>query len=157
MARYEHLPIYKEAYDLALYFEKAVRGFSRYDKYTLGADLRNLGREILRLIQRANSQEDRIGTLREIRRYVDDLILLSPRREELVAWQSAIGSFLRENLLLELNVSRCRTAPLSSGVDFLGFRTTRLKSSRDSGNRSQRQATSKRTFRSKRILTGTSA
>ena len=61
MARYEHLPIYKEAFDLALYFEKAVRGFSRYDKYTLGADLRNLSREILRLIQRANSQEDRIG------------------------------------------------------------------------------------------------
>ena len=54
MARHEHLPIYKEAYDLALYFEKAVRSFSRYDKYTLGADLRNLSREILRLIQRAN-------------------------------------------------------------------------------------------------------
>jgi hypothetical protein len=31
MARYEHLPIYKEAFDLALYFEKTVRGMSRYD------------------------------------------------------------------------------------------------------------------------------
>ena len=34
MARYEHLPIYKKAFDLFLYFEKIVRKFSRYDKYT---------------------------------------------------------------------------------------------------------------------------
>jgi hypothetical protein len=72
-ARHEHLPIYKEAYNLALYFEKAVRGFSRYDKYTLGADLRNLSREILRLIQRASSEEDRIATLREVRVKVEEL------------------------------------------------------------------------------------
>lgn len=44
MARYEHLPIYREAFDLALYFEKTVRSMSRYDKYTLGTDLRNLSR-----------------------------------------------------------------------------------------------------------------
>ena len=73
MARYEHLPIYKEAFDLALYFEKTVRGMSRYDKYTLGTDLRNLSREVLRLIQRANSEEDRVGTLREVRGKVEEL------------------------------------------------------------------------------------
>ena len=28
MARYEHLPIYKEAFDLALYFEKTVRSIT---------------------------------------------------------------------------------------------------------------------------------
>ncbi len=47
MARYEHLPIYKKAFDLFLYFEKIVRKFSRYDKYTLGADLRNTTRSVL--------------------------------------------------------------------------------------------------------------
>ena len=35
MARYEHLPIFKKAMDLAIYFEKIVRNFSRYNKYTL--------------------------------------------------------------------------------------------------------------------------
>jgi hypothetical protein len=40
MARYEHLPIYKGAMDLTIYFEKIVRNFSRYHKYTLGSELR---------------------------------------------------------------------------------------------------------------------
>ena len=56
MARYEHLPIYKAAFDLCLHFEKLVRGMARYDKYTLGSDLRSLSRELLRLIVRANSR-----------------------------------------------------------------------------------------------------
>ena len=38
MARYEHLPIYKKAFDLAVHFEKVAAGFSRYHKYTLGTD-----------------------------------------------------------------------------------------------------------------------
>jgi len=35
MAQTEHLPIYKSAYDLCLYFEQVVRNFSRYHKYSL--------------------------------------------------------------------------------------------------------------------------
>ena len=38
MARYEHLPIYKKAFDLNLYFEQTVQQFSRYHKYTLGTE-----------------------------------------------------------------------------------------------------------------------
>ena len=38
MARYEHLPIFREAYDLTVHIEKIVRNFSRYHKYTLGTD-----------------------------------------------------------------------------------------------------------------------
>jgi hypothetical protein len=46
MARYEHLPIYLEAYDLTVHIEKIVRNFSRYHKYTLGTDLRNKTRAV---------------------------------------------------------------------------------------------------------------
>ena len=35
MAQSEHLPIYKASYDLCLYFEQVVHGFSRY--HTPGA------------------------------------------------------------------------------------------------------------------------
>jgi hypothetical protein len=52
MARYEHLPIYKKAMETAVYFEKIVRGFSRYNKYTLGSELRAVSRDILKLIIR---------------------------------------------------------------------------------------------------------
>jgi hypothetical protein len=37
MAQYEHLPIYKAAFDLQIYFEGIVKNFSRYHKYTHGA------------------------------------------------------------------------------------------------------------------------
>ena len=55
MARYEHLPIYKTAMDLAVYLEQVVRNFSRYHKYTLGSDLRQQSRELVTMIVRANS------------------------------------------------------------------------------------------------------
>ena len=55
MAQYEHLPIYKKAFDLALYFEKIVCHFNRYHKYQIGAELRQQSREVLRQIVRANN------------------------------------------------------------------------------------------------------
>lgn len=70
MARYEHLPIYKAAYDLALHMEKIVRNFSRYHKYTLGAELRDSSRNILKRIIAANNTGDtgeRIRILEELR------------------------------------------------------------------------------------------
>ena len=38
MAQYEHLPIYKKAFDMTVYIENIVKGFSRYHKYTLGVE-----------------------------------------------------------------------------------------------------------------------
>ncbi|MBN1887428.1 MAG: hypothetical protein JW850_05540 [Thermoflexales bacterium] len=49
MARYEHLPIFHAAYELAVHVEKIVRHFSRYHKYTLGTELRNKSRGIYRI------------------------------------------------------------------------------------------------------------
>jgi len=41
MARYQHLPIWRDANRLLPVVEQAVRSFPRYHKYTLGSDLRN--------------------------------------------------------------------------------------------------------------------
>ncbi len=73
MAQYEHLPIYKKAFDMTIYIENIVRGFSRYHKYTLGADLRNLSREIVRLIIKANSEKERVSTLQHLRDAIEEL------------------------------------------------------------------------------------
>ena len=59
MAQSEHLPIYKRAYDLCLYFEQVVRNFSRYHKYSLGQDLRDGARRTLKLVVRANARVTR--------------------------------------------------------------------------------------------------
>ena len=40
MAQYEHLPIYKSAMDVAVYFEKTVKNFSRYHKLNLSSNKR---------------------------------------------------------------------------------------------------------------------
>ena len=50
MTRYEHLLIYKWAMDLTIYFERIVRNFIRYHKYTPGSKLREKSREIVGLI-----------------------------------------------------------------------------------------------------------
>jgi hypothetical protein len=65
MARYEHLPIYKKAFDLAVHFEKVVAGFSRYHKYTLGMELRNRSRGIALTIIRANSSRNYGDTIQK--------------------------------------------------------------------------------------------
>lgn len=44
MAYYENLPIYKKALGLAVILENTVRGFPRYHKYAIGADMRNMAR-----------------------------------------------------------------------------------------------------------------
>ncbi|MBI5047638.1 MAG: four helix bundle protein [Deltaproteobacteria bacterium] len=73
MAQYEHLPIYKKAFDMTIYIENIVKGFSRYHKYTLGTDLRNLSREVVRLIIKANSERDRLSTLQSLRDTIEGL------------------------------------------------------------------------------------
>ena len=76
MARYEHLPIYKQAMDLAIYLEKIVRNFSRYHKYTLGSDLRDASREIVGFIIKANSTAERLPVLLELRQRLEGLMVL---------------------------------------------------------------------------------
>jgi len=67
VARYEHLPIYKQAMDLAIYFEKIIRNFSRYQKYMLGSELRDKSRAIVGLIIKANSTVEKLAILFELR------------------------------------------------------------------------------------------
>ena len=73
LAQYEHLPIYKAAFDLLVYFEKIVKNFSRYNKYTHGKALRELAREILMLIVRANNAYNKRPVLEEVRIKLEEL------------------------------------------------------------------------------------
>lgn len=76
MAQTEHLPIYKASYDLCLHLEQVVHGFSRFHKYSLGDDLREGARRILKLVVRANARRDKVSVLYEIREEVEQLKVL---------------------------------------------------------------------------------
>ena len=76
MAQSEHLPIYKRAYDLCLYLDQVVRNFPRYQKYSLGTDLRAAARQALRLVVRADSRRDKTPTLLELREELEELKVL---------------------------------------------------------------------------------
>jgi hypothetical protein len=54
MAQYEHLPIYRQAMQLAIHLEQVVRKFSRYNKFTLGSELRCQAHDIVGLIIKSN-------------------------------------------------------------------------------------------------------
>ena len=81
MARYEHLPIYKATFDLACEAERAVRAFSRYNKYTLGTDLRNRARALVDSVIEANGSTDRARVLKRLRGEIESFkVLVRPAR-----------------------------------------------------------------------------
>ena len=75
MARYEHLPIYKGAMNLAIFLEINVKNMSRYHKYTIGSELRNKALRALSLVVRANSifGENRKNVLVELRIVLEEM------------------------------------------------------------------------------------
>jgi hypothetical protein len=88
MAHYEHLPIYKSAMDVAVYFEKIVKNFSRYHKYTLGSELRMLSREMVKLIIKVNSARDKLPLLHELREQLEALKIVIRIAKEVQAFTS---------------------------------------------------------------------
>ena len=50
-----------------------MRSFSGYHKYSLGADLRDGARRVLKLVVRANSRRDKLPVLLDVREEVEEL------------------------------------------------------------------------------------
>ena len=104
MARYEHLPIYKQAMDVAVHFEQVVAGFSRYHNDTLGTELRNKSREIVSQIIRANAERDKTPKLIGLRGQLDELFILIRLAKEVQAFKS----FTAYQFTVEQVASVCR-------------------------------------------------
>ncbi len=104
MARYEHLPIYKQAMVVAVHFERIVAGFSRYHKYTLGSELRDTSRQVVALVIRANAEPDKTGALLELRAKLDELLVLIRLAKEVQAFKS----FAAYRFTVEQVASVCR-------------------------------------------------
>jgi hypothetical protein len=87
MARTDHLPIYKRCYDLCLHLERVVAGFSRYHRYSLGAELRDGARRALVLVVRANSRQEKTPLLLELREELETLKVLLRLCHDVKAFQ----------------------------------------------------------------------
>jgi hypothetical protein len=65
MARYDHLSVYQNAYDLNLYFFKLSRGFPKDFKYGLAGEVKSLLSELLDQIVIANNATDKVIVLKK--------------------------------------------------------------------------------------------
>ena len=88
MAYYENLPIYRKAVELTVLMENTVRGFARYHKYSIGADMRNLSRAIAALIIKANSEKDKVRTVTELRDKCEEMKFTITVGKEIKAYKS---------------------------------------------------------------------
>ena len=94
MARYEHLPIYRAAFDLAVHIERQVKNFSRYHKYTLGTELRDGSRRILQRIIEANESRERASLLESLRGEIEGFKVTARLAHESEAFASTRGYLL---------------------------------------------------------------
>ena len=76
MAQYEHLPIYKQTYDILLRTLTATKDFPREYKYTLGQKIKDELIEIVVLIYRANSAKNKEQHIQEIMERIQAVQLL---------------------------------------------------------------------------------
>ena len=88
--RRERLPIWRDAQRLLLEVELAVKGFSRYHKYTLGTDLRRLTMDLCRLLARAVAVrgDARVEGVKRLLEQLDDLKISIQLAKELRAFQN---------------------------------------------------------------------
>ena len=54
-------------------------------------------------------------------RYVDDFVLLSEDKDQLIRWRDEIGSFLEDRLKLKLHPRKQILQTVDKGIDFVGF------------------------------------
>lgn len=92
MARFRHLPVWQTAMDLAVHLEKAVRGFPRYYKYTLGTELRQTAQRVCRLVARANEARAEARA-----RVLDELVLVVEEMKTLLTLAKEVKAFANFN------------------------------------------------------------
>jgi len=106
MAHYEHLPIYKSALDLCIYFEKIVKNFDRHHKYVIGTDLRRLSIEAVVLVIKANDARDKIPQLLTLKDVMEEIKILIKICKEVKAFYS-FKSFEVSVKLVDSVIKQC--------------------------------------------------
>jgi len=82
------MPIWRDASQLLVMIEQAVRHFPRYHKYALGTEMRQQAMRVCRLIVRAyHDKENRVTQVQRLNDAVDDLKIQIQLAKELMAFR----------------------------------------------------------------------
>jgi hypothetical protein len=73
MARYLHLPVFQDTYDLNLEIHNRVDNFPRIHRYSIGEKIKNIGFELLDVIIEANSKKDKSLHLEKAEKILEKL------------------------------------------------------------------------------------
>ena len=76
MARYEHLPIYKAAYDLFIESLQITKTFPRDYRYTLGEQFHKTAVNLLKCVYRTNVAKNKTDSIKEIIYYAQEMGIL---------------------------------------------------------------------------------
>jgi len=76
MTKYDELPVYKASYDLFLAVFQLTKNFKREYKYTVGESLKNEMIELVTLLYRTNSRQDKYTVLQKARESIEVIRLL---------------------------------------------------------------------------------
>jgi len=71
MGQYEELPVYKASYDLLVEIFRFTKNFNKEYKYTVGESLKKETLELITLIYRANTKQNKVDVLQEARERVE--------------------------------------------------------------------------------------
>ena len=84
---YQHLPIWQQANRLLLELEIIVKQFSRYHKYTIGTELRQVVLRLCKAIHRAfTSKYSKTKCIQDVVELIDDLKFQLGLEKELKAF-----------------------------------------------------------------------
>jgi len=100
---YDELPVYKATYDLLLEIFRFTRGFSKEYKYTVGESIKKETLELITLIYRSNSKQNKTETIQEAREKIEVLRLFIRLMKDLR--QISLKRFVQINKQVE-NVSK---------------------------------------------------
>jgi len=100
---YDELPVYKATYDLLLEVFHFTKGFSKEYKYTVGESIKKETLELITLIYRSNSKQNKTETIQEAREKIEVLRLFIRLMKDLR--QISLKRFVQINKQVE-NVSK---------------------------------------------------
>lgn len=89
--RTQYESILKSAYELCLYIEQTVDSFSRPCKYSIGIDLKDCSREILKLVVRANARHNKKVILLKLRAEIKEMKVLLSLCNDIMAFANIVS------------------------------------------------------------------